>query len=60
MGELIDDEILGTFAVVGEPQQIAAGLKARYGGVIDRISFYAPYRADPELWAGVLEDLKAA
>jgi probable F420-dependent oxidoreductase len=60
MGELIDDGILGTFAVVGEPQHIAAGLKERYGGVIDRISFYAPYRADPELWAGVLEDLKAA
>ena len=26
MGELIDDEILDTFAVVGEPEQIAPGL----------------------------------
>src|SRR5438094_4149301 len=35
MGELIDDEILNTFAVVGEPEQIAPELKRRYGDVID-------------------------
>jgi probable F420-dependent oxidoreductase len=60
MGELIDDDILNTFAVVAEPAKLAAGLKDRYGGVIDRISFYAPYRADPDLWTGVMQDLKAA
>ena len=48
MGELIDDEILNTFAVVGEPEQVAPELKRRYGDVIDRISFYAPYQADRE------------
>ena len=35
MGELIDDEILDTFAVVGEPDQIAPELKQRYGDVVD-------------------------
>jgi probable F420-dependent oxidoreductase len=60
MGELIDDEILHTFAVVAEPRQLADGLKQRYGDAIDRIAFYAPYKADPELWASVTEDLKAA
>ena len=60
MGELIDDEIMTTFAVVAEPQQLAAGLKERYGDLIDRISFYAPYRSDPDTWTGVMDDLKAA
>ena len=59
MGGLIDDEILETFAVVGEPDQIAPELKQRYGDVISRISFYAPYRSDPERWKGVVADLKS-
>ena len=53
MGDLIDDEILNTFAVVGEPEQIAPELHRRYGDVIQRISFYAPYNTDPERWQGV-------
>ncbi|HEX9259931.1 MAG TPA: LLM class F420-dependent oxidoreductase [Acidimicrobiales bacterium] len=60
MGNLIDDEILNTFAVVGEPEQIAPELHRRYGDCIQRISFYAPYQSDPERWKGVLEALKAA
>jgi probable F420-dependent oxidoreductase len=60
MGGLIDDEILNTFAVVGEPEQIAPELKRRYGDVINRISFYAPYKTDPDRWSGVLASLKAA
>ena len=53
MGELIDDEILHTFAVVGEPEEIGPELLKRYGDCIDRISFYAPYKSDPERWAAV-------
>lgn len=60
MGGLITDEILNTFAVVGEPESIAPELHRRYGDVIQRISFYAPYKSDPERWRGVLEALKAA
>jgi probable F420-dependent oxidoreductase len=60
MGTLIDDEILQTFAVVAEPEQVGAELARRYGGVVDRCSFYAPYRADPDRWRAVIEDLKAA
>src|SRR6476619_8063156 len=60
MGTLIDDDMLNTFAVVGEPEQIAPELHKRYGDVVNRISFYAPYRTDPDRWRGVLEALKAA
>lgn len=58
MGDLIDDEILNTFAVVGEPETIAPELKARYGDVISRISFYAPYEGDRDRWQKVFDDLK--
>jgi probable F420-dependent oxidoreductase len=59
MADLIDDEILNTFAVVGEPESIAPELKRRYGDVVQRISFYAPYKSDPERWSTVIEALKA-
>jgi probable F420-dependent oxidoreductase len=59
MGDLITDEILETFAVVGAPEAIAPELHRRYGDVIQRISFYAPYRSDPQRWQRVLADLKS-
>src|SRR4051812_39201932 len=59
MGDLIDDDILHTFAVVAEPSQLAAGFKERYGDVVSRLSFYAPYQAAPETWLPVIQDLKA-
>ncbi len=59
MGTLIDDEILNTFAVVGEPETIAAELGSRYSDVIQRLSFYAPSASDPDRWAGIMADPKA-
>ena len=50
--------MLNTFAVVGEPEQIAPELHRRYGDVISRISFYAPYESDRERWTGVMESIK--
>ncbi len=58
MADKIDDEILNTFAVVGEPEAIAPELKARYGDVIQRISFYAPYASNRDRWSKVLADIK--
>ncbi len=60
MGNLVTDEILNTFAVVGEPEQIAAELLRRYGDVVQRVSFYAPYKSDPDRWHQVLADLQSA
>jgi probable F420-dependent oxidoreductase len=60
MGELIDDEILNTFAVVAEPEDVAPELHRRYADVIQRISFYAPYRSDPDRWGRIIDALKAA
>ena len=60
MGSLITDEVLETFAVVGEPESIAPELHKRYGDVIQRISFYAPYKSDPERWSKVMSALQSA
>ena len=60
MGNLITDDILNTFAVVGSPEQIAPELLRRYGDVIQRISFYAPYTSDPDRWRSVLAALQAS
>jgi probable F420-dependent oxidoreductase len=59
MGTLIDDDMLNTFAVVAEPSALAAGIKERFGELITRVMFYAPYAADPDLWVSVMADLKA-
>ena len=54
MGELITDDILETFAVVAAPEDIPAALTERYGDLVDRLSFYAPYQSDPDRWKRVL------
>jgi len=38
MGKLISDDILEAFAVIAEPDQVVSRLKARLGGVIDRVA----------------------
>jgi probable F420-dependent oxidoreductase len=54
MGELINDDILNAFAVVAPLDQVATEVRNRFEGMIDRFSFYAPYKVDPEMWKGVL------
>jgi len=60
MGDLVTDEILKTFAIVAEPEDVPRQMLARYGDVLDRISFYAPYKSDPERWSKVLDGFRAA
>ncbi|HZA78592.1 MAG TPA: LLM class F420-dependent oxidoreductase [Acidimicrobiales bacterium] len=60
MGELIDDDMLATFAVVAPLDQVAAALDGRWGDVLHRISFYAPYDTDGTQWDAVIAQLKAA
>ncbi|MEM9614896.1 MAG: LLM class F420-dependent oxidoreductase [Actinomycetota bacterium] len=60
MGDLVDDEILNTFAVVGEPEAVAPELHNRFGDCVQRISFYTPYAADPDRWRKVMTDIKAS
>ena len=42
----ISDEVLHAFAVVGEPKQVAQELRARYGGLVDRVVLPTNFPAD--------------
>ncbi len=50
MRDLVDDEVLGTFAVVGEPDDVGPAVRARFDGLVDRFSVYASYPAPLDLW----------
>jgi hypothetical protein len=57
MGGLIDDDVLHAFAVVAEPADVAAEIQRRFGGLIDRVSFYSPYETSIEAWDPILGGL---
>ncbi len=58
MGDLISDDVLSTFAIAGDPERVAAGLQARFGDIVTRISLYTPYAADGELVTAVIAALR--
>lgn len=60
MSGLITDDILETFAVVCDMDQVAERLVARYGGIIDRTGFYFPISTDPEVTLDVVRKIQAA
>jgi probable F420-dependent oxidoreductase len=57
MRNLVDDEMLNTFAVVAEPAALAARIAERFGGLADRFSFYNPIPGSPEDVAQIVRDL---
>ncbi|HSC75677.1 MAG TPA: LLM class flavin-dependent oxidoreductase, partial [Pseudomonadales bacterium] len=57
MMELISDEMLNTFAIVGHTSEIAEKIKIRTGNNIKRISLVTPYTTDPSRFAGVVKKL---
>jgi hypothetical protein len=50
--------MLETFAVIADPEDVPKALTARYGDIVDRLSFYAPYRSNPERWKQILAGFK--
>jgi len=46
MAGLIDDEVVDAFAVVAPPGEVAKMIKSRYGDMVTRVTFYAPYRME--------------
>jgi probable F420-dependent oxidoreductase len=46
LGDLVDDEVLHAFAVVGEVGAAGVGLRERFAGLADRVTTSMPYDAD--------------
>jgi probable F420-dependent oxidoreductase len=49
LGDLVDDEMLMTLAVVGELDQVGDAMRERFGGLADRVILSIPYAADDML-----------
>lgn len=58
MTALIDDEVLDTFAIVGEPDVIGAQIVDRFGGLVDRFTLYTPYPLDDATRVSIVEGIK--
>ena len=61
MAKLIDDEMLDTFALVCELNELPRMLAKRYAGLVDRLTLYMPYipgQRDEE-WSGLLKSVRA-
>jgi probable F420-dependent oxidoreductase len=58
MTELIDDEILHAFAVVGTPDAAVAEILRRYGDVATRIVLPRPEGRDAEAWRSMSDALR--
>ena len=58
MGEQISDEVLEQFAIVAEPAKVASALKARFGGLVDRVLCSFSF-VDAKQRADYLEELRA-
>ncbi|MHB1583218.1 MAG: LLM class F420-dependent oxidoreductase [Acidimicrobiales bacterium] len=54
MGELIDDEVVDAFAVVAPIDDVPSRVLARFGDLVDRFSFYMPYKVDDDHWRALL------
>ncbi len=59
MGQLITDDMVQEFGVVGEPASIAPQMLARYGGLIDRTSASFPV-SDDDQRRQIIQELRSA
>ena len=58
LSSVIDDEVLNTFAVIGNPEEAAEELRRRYGDIATRLALPVPEGADPQRWAPILGGLR--
>ncbi|MGY1620333.1 TIGR03617 family F420-dependent LLM class oxidoreductase [Geodermatophilus sp. SYSU D00691] len=58
MRDLVDDDVLAEFAVVGTPEELGGRVRDRFGGLVDRFSVYASYPSSLDLWDPLLADLR--
>jgi probable F420-dependent oxidoreductase len=57
--ELIPEEVIDAFSVVGTPEQVVDELHRRYAGIVSRITLSLPDEIDPDRRAALFEQLRA-
>ena len=60
MGAVIDDEVLNTFAIVAEPDDVAAEVLKRYGDVFTRLHLYLKTELDRDVVSRIRQELQAS
>jgi probable F420-dependent oxidoreductase len=58
MAAMVPDEVVAAFAVVGTGEEVARGLRERWGGLVTRLSFSAGYPIAPETARSLLAGLR--
>ena len=51
MAKLVTDEMLDTFAVTAPLGELAAPLRERYSGLLDRVALYRPFTIEDDMGA---------
>jgi len=60
MGGLIDDDVLAAFAVVAEPDKVAAEVLARYGDLFTRLHLYLKAPLDGDVLRAIRAELQSS
>jgi hypothetical protein len=60
MGGVIDAEVLNTFAIVAEPDDVAAEVLKRYGDVFTRLHLYLKTELDRNVVSRIRQELQAS
>jgi probable F420-dependent oxidoreductase len=58
MGDLVDDEMLDAFAVVGSIDAVARQLRERWGGLLHRVHFNVPFDVEPDELTRLVASIK--
>ena len=54
MGDLVDDEMLRTFAVTGDPAEVGTEVRRRFGCCADRVVFRCPAPLTDDQWTAII------
>lgn len=54
MPDVVDDDMLDAFAIRAEPDDVAAAVRDRWHGLVDRVALYTAADPGPEVWRAVL------
>jgi probable F420-dependent oxidoreductase len=62
MSKLVDDEMLNTFALVAPAEEMGAAVLARYGGLVDRLTPYLPFKPGERdsFWVRLVNEVSSA